>query len=56
MPTMTCQKNGKPGYKYGEHGTCYTGSGGKRKALKQAVAIHASGFREMKHSKVKKVK
>lgn len=39
---MPCQKNGKPGFKYGKSGTCYTGPGAKEKATKQGQAIKAS--------------
>jgi len=24
MPIRSCQKDGKPGYKYGDEGACYT--------------------------------
>lgn len=47
MPIMSCSSDGKPGYKYGESGHCYTYSEGdenarknaKRKAIIQGVAI-----------------
>lgn len=42
MPIKECQKNGKPGWKYGDSGKCYTGPDGKKKAGKQAAAIKAS--------------
>lgn len=42
MPVMRCQKNGKPGYKWGKTGTCYTGRGAKAKARRQGRAIEAS--------------
>lgn len=40
MPIMPCQKNGKNGVKYGKSGTCYIGLGARKKAAKQAAAIH----------------
>lgn len=51
MPVKRCQKNGKPGYKYGDQGVCYTYTQGnelsrnkaKNKAEKQGSAIRLSG-------------
>jgi hypothetical protein len=56
MPVQRCSKNGKPGFKYGKGGACYTYTPGntqsevaaKNKAAKQGRAIEAS-----KHSKGK---
>jgi len=42
MPIKKCQKNGKPGNKYGDSGKCYTGKGKRAKAIKQGVAIKIS--------------
>jgi len=50
MPLQRCQKAGKPGWRWGERGTCYTYAPGvassekvaKRKAMVQAVAISHS--------------
>lgn len=47
MPVRECQRNGKPGYQYGDEGYCYTYEPGneeqrdeaKRKAYLQGVAI-----------------
>lgn len=47
MPLMRCEEDGKPGYKWGENGKCYTYTPGneqsrkaaKRKAILQGVAI-----------------
>jgi len=47
MPVQACQKDGKPGRKYGEEGYCYTYTPGneaerreaERKAHLQGVAI-----------------
>jgi hypothetical protein len=54
MPIRECRLNGKPGYKYGESGKCYTYTPGntqsrvaaRQKAEKQAAAIKASQARE----------
>jgi hypothetical protein len=51
MPIMRCRKNGKPGYKYGPGGYCYTYTPGdpasrkaaKRKATAQGQAIRKKG-------------
>lgn len=42
MPIKRCEINGKPGWKYGNVGTCYTGPNGKQKAIAQAIAIVSS--------------
>lgn len=47
MPVQECKKDGKPGYKYGEAGFCYTYTSNneterkeaKRKAYLQGAAI-----------------
>jgi len=47
MPLMRCIADGKPGYKWGKSGKCYTYTPGseigkkaaKKKALKQGVAM-----------------
>jgi hypothetical protein len=51
VPIEKCQKDGKPGYRWGEEGTCYTYTAGNensreqayQKALQQARAIKAQG-------------
>jgi hypothetical protein len=56
MPVQQCQANGKPGYKWGESGHCYTYEPGseigramaKNKAEAQGQAIHAQ-----QHAKIK---
>jgi len=53
MPVTVCLLNGKPGYKWGASGKCYTYSPGqegtrkraKRKAAIQGYAAHQSGYR-----------
>jgi len=40
MPLKRCEVNSKPGWKWGDSGKCYTGSGAKERAIKQAVAIN----------------
>ena len=39
MPLKRCESGGKSGWKWGDQGKCYTGPGGKKKAIKQGVAI-----------------
>lgn len=49
MPVMACQTKGKPGWKWGESGRCYTYTKGdkassaqaKKEARIQGAAIHA---------------
>lgn len=45
MPAQRCSKNGKPGWKWGASGTCYTGPGAKAKANRQGRAAYASGYK-----------
>lgn len=45
MPLKQCTKDGKSGWKFGDNGTCYVGSNGKQKALKQARAMFANGYK-----------
>lgn len=42
MPIERCQKDGKPGFKFGPNGTCFTGSGARAKAARQGRAIEAN--------------
>jgi len=46
MPIKRCYVDGKPGFKWGDSGKCYTGKGAYQKALAQAKAIFASGYKE----------
>jgi hypothetical protein len=39
MPLKKCSSDGKSGWKWGDQGHCYTGKDGKKKAIKQGVAI-----------------
>lgn len=48
MPIMKCNENGKSGWKYGDSGHCYTGSGGKKKAIKQGLAEQYNGGEKFK--------
>lgn len=41
MPITPCQKEGKPGYKWGHYGVCFTGPGARSKAAEVGRAIHA---------------
>lgn len=51
MPVMRCTREGKPGYRYGQSGHCYTYKTGdeagrkraKQKAIIQGTAIAARG-------------
>lgn len=51
MPIGHCEANGKPGFKYGNNGKCYTYTPGnkasekaaKEKAILQGVAVRANG-------------
>ena len=53
MPVKQCQEDGKPGYKWGDQGKCYTYTEGnesskkqaKKKAAKQGQAAHANKWR-----------
>lgn len=54
MPVKKCSNNGKPGFKFGDSGHCYTYVAGdpasmkeaRKKALMQEIAIRASGWSE----------
>ena len=39
MPLKKCTIDNKAGYKWGDAGKCYTGPEGKKKAIKQGVAV-----------------
>jgi hypothetical protein len=41
MPITECQKDGKPGFKWGETGTCFTGSDARSRARAVGRAIYA---------------
>ena len=42
MPVMKCQKNGKPGYKWGQSGVCFLGPNARARALAVGRAIAAN--------------
>ena len=42
MPVIPCTRDGKPGYKYGADGYCYTGADALKKAQTQGRAIEIS--------------
>lgn len=46
MPVMPCQKNNKPGHKWGNAGVCFTGSDSRQRALAVGRAIAATKARE----------
>jgi hypothetical protein len=39
MPLQKCSANGKSGWRWGREGKCYTGTGARKRAMKQALAI-----------------
>ena len=41
MPVKKCQKGGKSGYKWGDAGVCFVGSGARTRAVAVGRAIHA---------------
>lgn len=53
MPVKTCQSDGKPGFKWGDAGKCYTYTAGndasrkraKEKAIRQGLAIEPGAFK-----------
>jgi hypothetical protein len=53
MPVKQCQEDGKPGYRWGDSGKCYTYDPGdesskqaaRDKAAKQGQAAYASGYK-----------
>lgn len=42
MPVKRCQRDGKPGWKWGDQGYCYIGSDARERALAQGRAIQAN--------------
>lgn len=56
MPVQPCNENGKPGYRWGEAGKCYTYTPGNRrgradarvKAEVQGYAVEKGGYSEEK--------
>lgn len=53
MPLKRCKKEGKSGWQWGDSGVCYTGKDGKKKAIKQGIAIEGPDKfkKEMKKAK-----
>lgn len=59
MPMQRCNKNGKPGFRWGNQGACYTydpnseasRNTAKRKAINQGIAIEGSDAVQKKESK-----
>lgn len=45
MPIQTVRREGRVGYRWGRHGKIYWGKGGRAKALLQAQAAYAAGYR-----------
>lgn len=47
MPAKQCQRDNQSGWKWGDEGYCYIGSGAKSKAEKQGAAIEVSKVEKM---------
>lgn len=45
MPVVKVTRNGRVGYRWGDSGKIYWGPGGRAKALLQAQAAYAAGYR-----------
>ena len=39
MPLKKCSEDKQSGWKWGDQGKCYTGPEGKKKAIRQGIAI-----------------
>jgi len=55
MPVQDCNKDGKPGYKYGEEGFCYTytaGNEASRKAAKQKAYLQAAAIEKRRGGEI----
>jgi hypothetical protein len=39
MPIQTCQSNGKPGFRWGSAGKCYTYEKGNEASRRRAIAL-----------------
>jgi len=46
MPVQQVVKNGKKGYRWGQHGHVYYGPGAQAKAQLQGRAAYAAGYRK----------
>lgn len=51
MPVLSCQKNNKPGHKWGKAGVCFTGPDSRERALAVGRAIAAKEAQEMRQRK-----
>lgn len=59
MPVMRCMKDSRPGWKWGENGTCYTYDAGnddasdraERQAERQGRAVESSKHRDERSEK-----
>lgn len=45
MPVQKIQQQGRVGYRWGSQGKIYWGPGGRAKAMLQAQAAYAAGYR-----------
>lgn len=48
MPVQACKSNGKPGFKWGKQGRCYTYTAGNTQSRNQAKAKAAKQGRAIK--------
>ena len=53
MPVQSCQRNGKPGFKWGKSGYCYTYKKEDEASRKRAIAKAAKQGRAIKRSQEK---
>ncbi len=51
MPIMSCTKDGKPGFKFGREGKCYTYTPGNKESRERAVAKAQKQMRAIKVNK-----
>ncbi|MFH1571076.1 MAG: hypothetical protein ABIL09_23990, partial [Gemmatimonadota bacterium] len=47
MPLMSCESEGESGWKFGESGTCYTGTDAKERAIAQGIAMGEIGAEKL---------
>lgn len=48
MPIKSCQKDGKPGFKFGDRGKCYTYTAGNEASRRVALAKAQAQMRAIK--------
>lgn len=55
MPLQRCSLKGKPGWKFGAAGACFTGEGAEEKARQQGLAILRSMAMKAGHKDKKSI-